>query len=98
MTGREFATRGSVSKMHSRGTWWMPTAHEYREKAAELLAKAREVNSNLLNECLRLAYGYMRLADHAEANTKRPVQQQQQPQPLASKPPEEQRTKQADAG
>jgi hypothetical protein len=67
-----------VSSHRCRG---MPTAHEYRVKAAELLTKARERKGRLVDECLRLAHGYMRLADHADANRKVSVQQQQQPQP-----------------
>jgi hypothetical protein len=59
----------------------MPTAYEYRVKAAELLTKARERKGRLVDECIRLAHGYMRLADHADTNRKPPVQQQQQPQP-----------------
>ena len=73
----------------------MPTALEYRTKAAKLLTKAKERNSRVVGECLRLAYGYMRLAEHAESTAKRSVQQQQQAQPIAAQPQEEQRTKQA---
>ena len=58
----------------------MPTAHEYRVKAAEFLAKAKDRKGKIVDECIRLAYGYMRLADHADTNQKQPAQQQQQPQ------------------
>ena len=46
----------------------MPTAQEYRVKAAELLTKAKDRKGKIVDECIRLAYGYMRLADHADTN------------------------------
>ena len=58
----------------------MPTATEYRLKAAEFFAKAKDRNGRIVDECVRLAHGYLRLADHADTAEKRPVQQQQQPQ------------------
>jgi hypothetical protein len=64
----------------------MPSAYEYRVKAAELLVKAREQKGRLVDECIRLAHGYMRLAEHADANQKMPMQRQQQPQSRNSHP------------
>jgi hypothetical protein len=79
-------------------TWGagMATADEYRAKAAELITRANgESNPALFSECVRLAHGYLLLADQADRNSQtdlvyetpprpepeRPVrQQQQQPQ------------------
>jgi hypothetical protein len=74
----------------------MPTADEYRIKAAELYAQAKEeIRPVLRAQCENLALSYLRLADQAEKNaafdivyepplsrSEQPqVQQQQQAQP-----------------
>ena len=62
----------------------MNSAEKYRAKAGELLATAGKSGSSMWSDCVRLAQGYLRLAEHAEqagrANLSVP-QQQQQPQP-----------------
>jgi hypothetical protein len=74
----------------------MTTADEYRAKAAELIERANleQKNSNLFSECVRLAHGYLLLAEQADRNAQtdlvyetppprepaQPVQQQQQQQ------------------
>jgi hypothetical protein len=73
----------------------MPTAHEYRIKAAELNTRAKQEPNPLTRAQLEnLALAYLRLADQAEKNaatdivyetppslSERPqIQQQQQPQ------------------
>jgi len=77
----------------------MPTADEYRIKAAELNAQAKLApNAHLRAECENLALSYLRLADQAEKNAQTDlvyeppavivqpqVQQQQQPQPKPTK-------------
>src|SRR3954471_14569984 len=71
----------------------MPTADEYRIRAAELYAQAKEeLRPVLRGQCENLALAYLRLADQAEKNStvdlvyetpsEQPQsQQQQQPQP-----------------
>jgi hypothetical protein len=67
----------------------MPAADEYRIKAAEIMAKARqEADLRLYNELEKLALAYLRLADQADLNaltdlvyeTPSPAQQPQQQQ------------------
>jgi hypothetical protein len=71
----------------------MPTADEYRFKAAELNAQAKSESNPLQSAQLQnLALAYLRLADQADKNattdivyepplTQAPMQQQQQQQP-----------------
>jgi len=79
----------------------MPSADEYRVKAADMMARARR-ESNLLTrmEYENLAIAYFRLADQADKNARTDivyetpsseqpqVQQQQQPQPQPQPQPE----------
>jgi hypothetical protein len=70
----------------------MPTADEYRFKAAELNAQAKSETNPLQSAQLQnLALAYLRLADQADKNattdivyepplTQTPMQQQQQPE------------------
>jgi len=77
----------------------MPTAHDYRSKAADLSARAKR-ESNMLTraEYEHLALSYLRLAHQAERNAATDIvyetprleqaqvpQQQQQPQPEKKK-------------
>jgi hypothetical protein len=73
----------------------MPTADDYRTKAAELHARTKsELDGATRAELQHLALSYLRLADQAEKNarsdlvyetpaepSRHVVQQQQQPQP-----------------
>jgi hypothetical protein len=48
----------------------MITGHQYRVKAAELLAKKREASSIIQPELEGLAAAYLRLAEQAERNNR----------------------------
>jgi hypothetical protein len=75
----------------------MAAGDDYRIKAADMNAKARqETSPQTRSELKKLVLAYLRLADHADRNadvappaerSRPPVQQQQQQQPSQRKPP-----------